>query len=72
MRLTVKVGTQRDVKFEAFVKGTGERITVNDRDTYFMSPTEERGEATVLQIPESPGICQCINHSGCLAFVKAA
>ena len=56
VRLTVKVPTQEDVTFEAFVRRTGERITVNDRVIYSMTPRDGLTDATVLRIPESPGI----------------
>jgi len=58
VRLAVKVPTQQDVRFEAIVRETGERITINDRKIYFMTPRDDSTEATVLQIPESPGICE--------------
>ena len=55
VRLTIKVPTQQDVTFEAFVKESGERISVNGKDAYSITPRENSKKATVLRIPEFSG-----------------
>lgn len=53
--MTVEVPSQQDATFEAFVKETGERISVNGKDMYSITPRENSKKATVLRIPEFSG-----------------
>ena len=56
VRLTVKVLSQEDVTFEAFVAKTGEKITINGQFVFSITPQESRDVVTVLRVPEFLGM----------------
>ena len=55
VRMSIKVATEQDASFEAFVKGTEERIPINGENIYPVKPQDNADEATLLVIPESVG-----------------
>jgi hypothetical protein len=54
--MSIKVLTQQDVTFEAFVRETVEKITINDQDMFTITPRDSPGEPTVLSLPELIGM----------------
>ena len=69
VRMPIKVPTQEDVIFEAFVRETGEKITINDQDIFPITPRDSGDEATILRVPELIGlsglsVSSCIPSSG--------
>ena len=54
--MSIKVLTEQDVTFEAFVRETGEKITINDQDMFTITPRDSPGEPTVLSLPELIGM----------------
>jgi hypothetical protein len=56
VRMSIKVLTQEDITFEAFVRETGEKITINGQDVFTITPRDSAGESTVLRLPELIGM----------------
>ncbi|CAB4011013.1 Glyco X precursor, partial [Paramuricea clavata] len=52
VRMSIKVLTQQDVTFEAFVRETEEKITINGQDMFTITPRDSPGEPIVLNLPE--------------------
>ena len=56
VRMPIKVPTQEDVIFQAFVRETGEKITINGQDIFPVTPRDSGDEATILRVPELIGL----------------
>ena len=56
VRMPIKVPTQEDVIFQAFVRETGEKITINGQDIFPITPRDSGDEATILRVPELIGL----------------
>jgi hypothetical protein len=56
VRMPIKVPTQQVVTFEAFVRGTEESITINNKGVFPIIPRDNPDEVTVLKLPELIGM----------------
>ena len=55
--MPIKVPTQQVVTFEAFVRGTEESITINNKGVFPITPRDNPDEVvTVLKLPELIGM----------------
>jgi hypothetical protein len=52
VRMPIEVPSQQDVTFEAFVRDTGEKITINDEEIIRVTPSANPDEVNVLRLPE--------------------
>ena len=53
--MPIKVPSQEDVTFEAFVRGSGERITINNEELIRITPSANPDQVNVLRLPELIG-----------------
>ena len=56
VRMSIEVTAPQDVTFEAFVRETGEKITLNGQDEFPITPRDNKDEATILRVPDLIGL----------------
>lgn len=56
VRMSIEVTTPQDVTFEAFVRETEEKITLNGQDEFPITPRDSKDEVTILRVPDLIGL----------------
>ena len=61
VRMRIEVPTRQDVSFEAALE-TGEKISINGKDMFLITPRENPKKVTVLTVPDAAGVSNLYNR----------
>ena len=60
--MSIKVPSQKGVRFEAFLRGTEENIEINDKDMISITPSASPNDVNVLRLPDLIGMLSNMNY----------